>query len=94
MAVQRDDEPNSLAWAYRSKGTCGQDVDGFYVAGVFDNFGSDVPKRTGERGELLVRGVEEFGSRKRSRNIGVGNGWETHIPTSTMTMSLSGSLER
>jgi len=62
MAVQRDDEPNSLAWAYRSKGTCGPDIDGFSVAGVFDDFRSDVPERTGERGELFVGGVEEFGS--------------------------------
>ena len=64
MAMQRDDEPNSLAWAYRSKVTCGPDVNRFSVAGVFDDFGSDVAKRTGERGELLVGGVEEFGSKK------------------------------
>jgi len=47
--MQRDDEPNSLAWAYRSKVTCGPDVNMFSVAGVFDDFGSDVPERTGER---------------------------------------------
>jgi len=61
MAVQRDDEPNSLAWAYRSKVTCRPNVDGFSVAGVFDDFGSDVPERTGERSELFAGGVEEFG---------------------------------
>ena len=65
MAVQRDDEPNSLAWAYRNKVTCGPDVDGFSVSGVSDNFGSDVPERTGDRGKLFVEGVEEFGSVKR-----------------------------
>jgi len=65
MAVQRYDEPNSLAWAYRSKVTCGPDVNMFSVAGVFDDFGSDVPERTGDRGKLFVEGVEEFGSVKR-----------------------------
>jgi len=35
------------------------------VPGVFDDFGSDVARRAGERGELLVGGVEEFGSVKR-----------------------------
>jgi len=37
--------------------TCGPDVDGFSVAGVFDDFGCDVAERPGERGELLVGGV-------------------------------------
>ena len=34
------------------------------VAGVFDDFGCDIAKRAGERGELLV-GRVEFGSVKR-----------------------------
>ena len=61
MAVQRDDEPNLLAWAYKSKVTCRPNVDRFSVASVFDDFGSNVPKRTSERSELFARGVEEFG---------------------------------
>ena len=70
MAMQRDDEPNSLAWAYRNKVTCRPNVDGFSVAGVFDDFGSDVPERTGERSELFAGAVEEFGLLQKYKPLG------------------------
>jgi len=44
----------------RTRDTCGPDVDGFSVAGVFEDFEGDVGKGAGEGGELLVRRVEEF----------------------------------
>jgi len=68
------------------------------VPGVLDDFGGDVARRAGERGELLVGGVEEFGFMRKMKEQRdgkwMGNGWRTHMPKSTMTMSLSGSLER
>jgi len=67
---------------------------GFSGSGVSDDFGSDVAERTGERGELLVGGMEEFGSVKKMKESRGGKWMETHMPKSTGTMSLSGSLER
>ena len=55
---------------------------------------SGVARRAGERGELLVGGVEEFGSVKKMKESRGGKWMGTHMPKSTMTMSLSGSLER
>jgi len=73
MAMQRDDEPDSFACGCVERGevTCGPDVDGFSVPGVFNDLGSDVAERTDERGELLVGGVEEFGF----KDEGI-KGWE------------------
>jgi len=45
--------------------TCEPDIDGFSVAGVFDDFECDVAERPGERDELLVGGVKEYCSVKR-----------------------------
>ena len=45
--------------------TCGPDVDGFSVAGVFDDFGCDIAERASERDELLIEGVKEYCSVKR-----------------------------
>jgi len=45
--------------------TCGLDVGGFFVAGVFDDFGCDIAKRASGRGELLVGRVKEFCSVER-----------------------------
>ena len=44
---------------------CGEPIDEFSVAGVFDDFGCDVAERPGERDELLVGGVKEYCSVKR-----------------------------
>ena len=46
---------------------CGEpiSVEGFSVAGVFDDFGCDVAERPGERGELLAGGVKGYCSVKR-----------------------------
>jgi len=41
------------------------DVDGVFVASVFDDFGGDVAERTGKRDEFLVGRIEEFFSEKR-----------------------------
>jgi len=83
---------NLVVRAERSSDTCGPDVDGFSAASVVEDFGGDVAERAGEEGELVGR-MEEFFSVKDEQR-----GWEmdkrTHMPKSTMTMSLSGSLER
>jgi len=41
------------------------DVNGVFVAGVFDDIGGDVAKRTGKRDEFLVGRMEKFCSEKR-----------------------------
>ena len=66
MFMQR--ENNELVFrlcACGSDHTCPPDVHGFSVAVFFYDFGGDVAKRAGERGELLVRRMEKFFSVKR-----------------------------
>jgi len=46
-------------WCVRKNGnTCDPDVDGFSVAGIFEDFGGDVAERAGVGGGLLVGGVD------------------------------------
>ena len=49
---------NGVVRVCRSDHTCGPDVRGFAVAGVFDDFGGNVAERASER-------MEEFRSVKR-----------------------------
>jgi len=49
-------ESNGLLYACGSDDTCGPDVRGFAVAGVFENFGNDVGKGAGEG---MVEAVKE-----------------------------------
>ena len=48
-----------------SNHTCQPDVHRFSVVGVLDDFGGDMAKIAGERGELLVGTMKEFRSAKR-----------------------------
>jgi len=63
--MQRERERNELVYACGSDHTYEPDVDGVFVAGVFDDFGGDVAERTGKRDEFLVGRIEEFFSEKR-----------------------------
>ena len=47
-------------FACTSGHTCRPDVDGFPVSGVFDDFESDIARRAGEGGKLLIGRVEEL----------------------------------
>jgi len=80
----------------RSEVTCGPDVDGFSIASVFNDFWSDVAKRTGERGELLVGGVEEFGSMKKMKEQRGGK-WmgDSHskVDDDNVTVRVLGAVE-
>ena len=67
----------------------------FPMTGVFDDFGGDAVERAGERYELLARRMDEFCSVKdEQRGVKTGKWMRTCMLKLTMTMSLSGSLER
>ena len=86
----------SFVCACGSNHTCGPDVHGFSVAGVFLGLQGRRSRKSWqerwvahwENGELI------FFSVKRSVKRVSGNGWETHRPKLTMMMSLLGSLEQ
>jgi len=76
--------------------TCGPDVDGFSVPGVFDDFGSNVARRAGERGELFVEGVEEFGSIKKMKKQRGGKWMEdshAKVDDDNVTVGVLGAVE-
>jgi len=66
------------------------------VPGVFDDFGSDVAERAGERGELLVGRVEESGSVKKMKESRGGK-WmgDSHakVDDDNVTVGVLGAVE-
>jgi len=65
------------------------------VPGVFDDFGSDVARRAGERGELLVGGVE-FGSIKKMKEQRGGKRMEdshAKVDDDNVTVGVLGAVE-
>jgi len=76
MAMER--ESNGVVYVCGSDHTCGPDVRGFAVAGIFDDFGGNVAER-----------MEDFCSEKISKGGSKNKKW-TLVP---MTMSLSRLLQ-
>jgi len=66
------------------------------VPGVFIDFGSDVAERAGDRGELLVGGVEESGSMKKMKEQR-GEKWmeDSHakVDDDNVTVEVLGAVE-
>jgi len=66
------------------------------VPGVFDDFGSNVARRAGERGELFVEGVEEFGSIKKMKKQRGGKWMEdshAKVDDDNVTVGVLGAVE-
>jgi len=66
------------------------------VPGVFDDFGSDIAERAGERGELLVGRVEEFGSMKKMEEQRSGKRMEdshAEVDDDNVTVGVLGAVE-
>ena len=66
------------------------------MPGVFDDFGSDVARRAGARGELFVGGVEEFGSIRKMKEQRGGKrmeGSHAKVDDDNVTVGVLGALE-
>ena len=75
VAVQR--ESNELVFRLCMRVEAIKLVDQFLVVGVLDDFGDDITKSAGERGELVVGRIQEFSCVKRWTNE--SQGWEMDL---------------
>ena len=86
-----------LVYARGNDHTHEPDVNGVFVAGVFDDIGGDVAKRTGKRDEFLVGRMEKFCSEKRWTKGGQGREMDgdlhAKIDDDTITVGVVGMVE-
>ena len=80
-------------YACGSDHTCGQDVHGFSVVSVFNDFGGTWPKEQAREVNCLLVEWGLLYEKMSKRGVKGGKWMGTCMPKSTMMMSLSGSLE-